>query len=122
MQRFLNASSRLYPRRRHRRNDTLEKVYGGASKGRQQKEKQKTGAEVLVVLPSPVFLDDELGGYSDDDVEPIPLMDKDHKEALLDNEDGEDEEDNVEEVAEGGARDELSSDEGGESSAESIEF
>ena len=49
-------------------------------------------------------------------------MDEDHKEALLDNEDGEDEGDNVEEVAEGGAGDEQSSDEGGESSAESIEF
>ena len=49
-------------------------------------------------------------------------MDEDHKEALLDNEDGEDEGDNVEEVAEGGAGDELSSDEGGDSSAESIEF
>ena len=69
-----------------------------------------------------MFLDDELGGCSDDDFEPIPLMDEDHKEALLDNEDGEDEGGNVEEVAEGGAGDELSSDEGGESSAESIEF
>ena len=49
-------------------------------------------------------------------------MGEDHKVALLDNEDGEDEGDNVEEVADGGAGDELSSDEGGESLAESIEF
>ena len=49
-------------------------------------------------------------------------MDEDHKEALLDNEGGEDEGDNVEEVAEGGAGDELSADEGVESSADSIEF
>ena len=69
-----------------------------------------------------MFLDDELGGCSDDDFEPIPLMDEDHKEALLDNEDGGDEGDNVEEVAEGGAGGELSSDEGGKSSAESIDF
>ena len=69
-----------------------------------------------------MFLDDELWGCSDDDFEPsdddfepIPLMDEDHKEALLDNEDGKDEGDNVEEVAEGGAGDELSS-------AESTEF
>ena len=44
-----------------------------------------------------MFLDDELGGCSDDDFEPIPLMDGDYKEALLDNEDAEDEGDNVEE-------------------------
>ena len=69
-----------------------------------------------------MFLDDELGGCSDDDFAPIPLMDEDHKEALLDNEDGEDEGGNVEEVAEGGTGDELSSDEGGHSSAESIVF
>ena len=46
-------------------------------------------------------------------------MDDDLKEALLDNEDGEDEGDNVEEVAESGVGDELSSDEGGEPSNES---
>ena len=49
-------------------------------------------------------------------------MYEDHKEALLDNEDGEDEGDNVEEVAAGGAGDEQSSGEGEESSAESIEL
>ena len=69
-----------------------------------------------------MILDDELGGCSDDDFEPISLMDEDHKEAFLDNEDGEDEGHNVEEVAAGGAGDGLSSDEGGESSAESTEF
>ena len=57
---------------------------------------------------SPVFLDDKLGGCSDDDFEPIALMDEDHK-GRGGNEDGEDEGDNVEEVAEGGAGDELSS-------------
>ena len=64
--------------------------------------KNDIGTEVLVSLPGPVFLDDELGGCSDDDFAPIPLMDEDRKEALLDNKDGEDEGDNVEEVAEGG--------------------
>ena len=50
------------------------------------------------------------------------MTDEDKKEALLDNEDGEDEGDNVEEVAEGGAGVELCCAEGGESSAESTEF
>ena len=49
-------------------------------------------------------------------------MNEDLKEALLDNEDGEHEGGIVEEVAEGSAGGELSSDEGADSSAESIEF
>ena len=49
-------------------------------------------------------------------------MDEDHKEALLGNEYGEDEGDNLEEVAQRGAGDEQSSEEGGKFSAESIEF
>ena len=40
------------------------------------------GAEVLVALLGPVFLDDEIGGCSDDNFEPIPLMDEDFKETL----------------------------------------
>ena len=52
-----------------------------------------------------MFIDDELGGCSDDDFAPITLLDEDHEEALLDNEDGEDEVDNVEELAQDGAGD-----------------
>ena len=43
-----------------------------------------------------MFLDDELGGCSDDEFAPISLMDEEHKEALLDNEDGEYEGNDVE--------------------------
>ena len=112
----------MYFRGRHRRSDIFEKYIAAQAKSDSNKKYKKACAEVLVALTGPVLLDDEFGGCSDDDFEPIPLMDEDHKEALLDNEDGEDEEDDVEEVAEGGAGDELSSNEGRESSAESIEF
>ena len=50
-------------------------------------------------LPIQGYIDDDPGEQTDDDLAPIPVTDEQFKEALLDNEDGEGDED--EELAEG---------------------
>ena len=101
----------------------LKKHIATHAKGMNNLEKWNSPrAEFLSATPGVDHFDDDLGGRSDDDLAPIALMDEHHKEALINNEDVDNQGDNAEELAEGGAGDETSSEEDGEPSAESIDF
>ena len=83
-------------------------------------KKEKSGANEKT-LPIQTYIDDDLGGQTDDEVAPVAVMDEDFKEALLDNEDREGDEQNK--LAEGaGAGDDKSSEEDHAAPAESTEF
>ena len=73
-----------------------------------KKEKRGTDEELL---PIQGYADDDLGGQTDDDVVPVPVMDEEFKEALLDNEDWEgDDDEELPERAGACTKDEESSD------------